>query len=175
MTRFSSVLIALVALTLSAGAAIAFSTMPEAASGGLDTASEMSGKDLPARPAEAPPIDVPPVELPDAVPHSQTQLSAQDLPEAASHGSDVSTVAKGEDPTPDTNRGADVSAAAKDNHGQATAAEKRPENAGPPADPGQPTDAGKPEGAGKPDNPGQPADPGSPDGAGKPGGTPPGP
>ena len=67
-----------------------------------------------------------------------------DPPDAATHGADVSTVATSEDPTPDTNRGADVSAAAKDNHGQAVAASHTP------AEVGKPEHAGKPEGAGRP-------------------------
>jgi hypothetical protein len=62
----------------------------------------------------------------------------------------VSAVANGDDTTPDTNHGADVSAVARDNHGQATAAQHRP------ADAGKPASAGKPEGAGKPDDPGRP-------------------
>jgi hypothetical protein len=166
MTRLRSLAIAIVVLALSAGAAFAFSNLPDAASDGLGKASQMSGKDLPARPA-----DVPPVDLPDAVPQSQT-LSAEDLPDAASHGSYVSTVANGDDPTPDTNRGADVSATAKDNHGQATAAEKKPKNAGKPDSAGKPDDPGPPDSVDLPDaapddpgpaaDPGKPADPGNP-------------
>ncbi len=88
-----------------------------------------------------------------------------DLPDAATHGADVSTVATSDDPTPDTNRGADVSAAAKDNHGQIVAASHKP------AEVGKPDNAGKPEGAGQPDDPGKPTDPGAPDGAGRPEGA----
>ena len=159
MTRIKAVPVAIVVLALSAGAAFAFSNLPNAASNGLDKATEMTDKDLPARPAEVPPVD-----LPDAVPQSQT-LSAEDLPDAASHGSDVSTVATGDDPTPDTNRGADVSAAAKDNHGQATAAGK-PDSAGQPDDPGPPDSVDLPDAA--PDDPGPPADPGKPTDPGRP-------
>jgi hypothetical protein len=86
----------------------------------------------------------------------------------------VSTVATSDDPTPDTNRGADVSAAAKDNAGQKIAADHRPANV-PPADAGAPEGAGVPDGAGAPEDPGQPEDPGAPDGAGKPEGVPAGP
>jgi hypothetical protein len=177
MTRVRSTAIALVALALSAGAAFAFTTLPDAASQSIDEATEMSGRTIPARPAApaGPPADVPPVDLPDAVVQSQLDVAAEDLPDAAQHGVDVSTVARGDDPTPDTNRGADVSEAARDNAGQATAADKRPENAGPQADAGKPDGAGKPEGAGQPADPGKPDDPGPPAGAGKPEGVPPAP
>jgi hypothetical protein len=149
MARFRSIAIAFVALTLSAGAAFAFTALPEAAGPGLEQATEMSGKTVPARPAE----------LPGAV---DIQVTVEDLPDAAQHGVDVSTVATGDDPTPDTNRGEDVSPVAKDNHGQSTAAEHVP------ADAGKPDGAGKPEGAGQPEDPGAPTDPGPPEGAGKP-------
>ena len=121
----------------------------------------------------------------DASDRSDAQLDvAADLPDPASHGADVAAVATGDDPTPVTNRGADVSEAAKDNHGQATAAEHRPTDTGKPAEAGKPADvppvdtsapdgAGKPDGAGQPADPGQPTDPGAPDGAGKPDGVPP--
>jgi hypothetical protein len=145
MTRLRSVAVAIAVLVLSAGAVAAFTTLPDEAWTGLTKAIEVSGKTLPARPAE----------LPTTV-DAQLVVTAEDLPEAASHGVDVSTVATSDDPTPDTNRGADVSAVAKDNHGQSVAAEKVPE------------DTGAPDGAGKPENPGQPEDPGPPDGAGKP-------
>jgi hypothetical protein len=163
MTRIRSIAIAGAALALSATVVAAFSDLPDPASDGLEKAMDASGKtSLPARPADPP---------------GHTALSEDvtvaDLPDAASHGADVSTVARDDDPTPDTNRGADVSAAAKDNHGQDVAAEHRPANAGAPADGGAPDGAGKPEGAGQPDEPGQPEDPGPPAGAGKPDGVPP--
>ena len=161
MTRFRAPAIAIAAVAISAGTALAFSALPDAASNGLDNAMEKSGRTLPARP----------VELPAAVDLTQLDAAA-DLPDAAAHGVDVSTVATGDDPTPDTNRGADVSAVAKDNHGQETAAEHRPADAGPPADAGKPAGAGKPGGAGQPEDPGQPTDPGPPEGAGKPEGVP---
>ena len=151
MTRFRSFGVAVVALALSAGAVAAFNTLPDAASTGLDRATGASGQTVPARPDALPaPAD------------DQGNVNAQDLPDAASHGVDVSTVARADDPTPDTNHGADVSAVAKDNHGQSIAAEHRPTDAG------APDGAGKPEGAGKPDQPGRPDNPGPPDGAGKP-------
>jgi hypothetical protein len=163
MTRFRSIGVALAALALSATAVGAFTlpNLPDAASNGLDVATEKADKDLPARPEAVPP---------DATTQS---VEAVDLPDAAAHGSDVSAVATGDDPTPDTNKGADVSAVAKDNHGQETAADHRSTDAGKPESAGAPDGAGKPDSAGKPANPGRPADPGLPDGAGKPEGVPP--
>ena len=52
MTRFRSLAIAIDALALSAGAAFAFAALPDAASDGLERATEVSGKTVPARPAE---------------------------------------------------------------------------------------------------------------------------
>ncbi len=149
MTRLRSVPIAVGVLALSAGVVAAFNTLPEAATTGLEKATNASGRTLPARPAELP-----------TTPQVQAEaIEADDLPDAAAHGAAVSTVATSDDPTPDTNRGADVSVVARDNHGQAIAAEKKPES------------VGKPEGAGQPEEPGVPADPGAPDGAGKPEGV----
>ena len=147
MKRLKSVPIAIGALALAAGTVAAFSTMPEAAGPGLQKASDASGKTVPVRavPADAPPA-APALE----------PAEAPALPDAASHGEDVSAAAKAEDTTPDTNHGADVSAVARDNHGQTTAAAHRPATAG------KPTDAGKPDGAGKPEDPGKPANPGRP-------------
>jgi len=154
MTRIRSLAIAFFAIALSAGTALAFTALPNAASTGIEKATDVSGRTIPARPAE----------LPAAV-DTQVDVTAEELPDAAQHGVDVSTVAKSDDPTPDTNRGADVFAAAKDNQGQSVAAEHKPEDAGAPAG------AGKPEGAGQPAEPGQPENPGPPDGAGKPEGV----
>lgn len=170
MTRFRSIAIAGVVLVSSATAVAAFTDLPDAVSNGLETAVDASGKTaLPARPAYPP----------GHTTQAGDVTVAADLPDAADHGSDVSTIARNDDPTPDTNRGADVSAAARDNHGQEVAAEHRPADAGKPADAGppeaagKPDGAGKPEGAGQPDDPGQPEDPGPPAGAGKPNGVPP--
>jgi hypothetical protein len=149
MTRLRSVPIAVGVLALSAGVVAAFNALPEAATTGLEKAGAASGGTLPARPAELP--TTPRVQAED--------LEAVDLPDAATHGAAVSIVATSDDPTPDTNHGADVSAVAKDNHGQAVAADKKSEG------------AGKPEGAGRPEVPGVPADPGAPEGAGQPDGV----
>ena len=157
MPRLKSIPVAIGAVVLSAGTVFGFAALPEAAGPGLTKASDAAGRTVPARPA-APPAAAPEVVAPAVAP----AVGAEDLPDAAAHGQAVSTVATSEDATPDTNKGADVSAVAKDNHGQATAAEHQP------ADAGAPEGVGKPEGAGKPTDPGQPADPGAPDGAGKP-------
>jgi hypothetical protein len=170
MTRLRSLALGITALALSAGAAFAFTDLPQQALAGLGIASQHADRELPARPATLP-------VAADSRVSSQLDVAA-DLPDAASHGADVSAVATGDDRTPDTNKGADVSAAAKDNHGQATAADHRPADANkpadvPPVDTGAPDGAGRPDGAGKPNDPGKPADPGAPDGAGKPEGVPP--
>jgi hypothetical protein len=162
MSRLRSLAVAIAVLALSAGAVAAFTALPDAAWNGLTKANGVSGQTVPARPAD----------LPGSVGVQSTDLNAEDLPDSASHGLDVSTVATSDDATPDTNRGADVSAAAKDNHGQDVAADHRPADV-PPADAGAPDGAGKPDGAGQPADPGQPEDPGAPDGAGKPAGVPP--
>jgi len=161
MSRLRSLAVAISVLALSAGAVAAFTDLPEAAWNGLTKANAVSDQTVPARPAD----------LPGSVDTQSTDLSAEDLPDAANHGVDVSTVATSDDSTPDTNRGADVSAAAKDNHGQDVAADHRPADV-PPAVAGAPDGAGKPDGAGQPADPGQPDDPGAPDGAGKPEGVP---
>ena len=142
MTRLRNVLLALGALAVSAGAALGFSALPSAAGPGLDRASEAAGHEVPARPDSA----GAPAAAPRPRPRTRPRHAAPaaELPDAAAHGAAVSTVATGEDPTPDTNRGEDVSTVARDNHGTATAAERKP------ADPGQPADAGKPDERGRP-------------------------
>jgi len=149
MQRLKSFPIALAAVLVSAGVVGAFS-LPAAATKGLGIATEHADRTVPVVPT----TNV--ILAPDA-----NTVDAADLPDAASHGSAVSAVARGDDATPDTNHGADVSAVANQ-HGQAAVAEHRPANAGKPADVGQPA------GAGKPADPGIPADPGPPDGAGRP-------
>ena len=134
-------------LSLSAGVALAFTALPSASDDGLQRATDAAGKTVPVR---AVPDGAPPVE--DAAPQAPDAEDAQheDAPPSDTHGAAVSAVAKGDDTTPDTNHGADVSVVARDNHGQTTAAQHRP------------ADAGKPDGAGKPDDPGKPTDPGQP-------------
>ena len=149
MTRLKSIPLAVGGLVLMAGSVAAFAALPDAAAPGLQKATDASGKTVPVRavPADAPAVNAPAVDAPAAEP---AEVPPTDLPDAAAHGSAVSTVAKAEETTPDTNHGADVSAVAKDNHGQAIATTKKP------------ADAGKPAGAGKPADPGKPDEPGRP-------------
>ena len=139
MSRLKSIPLVIGGLILMAGTVAAFTALPDAAAPGLQKATEAAGKTVPVR---AVPVDAPAVVAPAVAPE---EAPAADLPDAAAHGSAVSTVATAEDTTPDTNHGADVSVVAKDNHGQATAAEHKP------ADVGKPDGVGKPEGAGKPE------------------------
>lgn len=142
MTRFRSILIALVAVALSAGAVLAGRPMPtasdsglgtasDAARSGLKTAEEAAGKTVPVRAAEDDEADTD--EDADAATHPDN------------HGKLVSEAARGETPGGFDNHGAYVSSIAKANHGQVTATDKK-------AGHGKPDDAGKPEGAGKPSN-----------------------
>jgi len=147
MTRLKILPLAAATLVVSAGAALGFSALPSAAGPGLERASDAADRNLPARPTS---IELPD-QAPDTAPAVETeQVDAAELPDAASHGAAVSEFATGEDPTPDTNFGADVSAVARDNHGQQT------------ADTHKPADAGKPDGAGQPADPGKPDEPGRP-------------
>ena len=144
MIRLKSIPLAIGGLIVLAGTAAAFAALPQASTHGITTATDHSGKSVPVRavPADAPAVQAPAVDAPAADPAGG--------PPAGAHGLDVSTVAKGDDTTPDTNHGADVSAVARDNAGQAIAKTHRP------------AAAGKPDGVGKPDDVGKPADPGNP-------------
>ena len=149
MTRLKTIPLAVAAIVVSAGAVLGFAALPAASGPGLDGAGEAAGRSLPARPESN--------DAPDAAPAADPEANdapdvpeAADLPDAASHGAAVSTVATGEDPTPDTNKGADVSAVARDNHGQTVAGAHKPDAAGKPADAGKPDDTGKPDRAGRP-------------------------
>jgi len=139
MTRLKSIPMAIGGLLVLAGTAAAFAALPQASTHGITTATNASGKSVPVRavPAGAPAVLAPTVDAPAVDP-------AEAPPAAGSHGLDVSTVAKAPDTTPDTNHGADVSAVARDNHGQAIAATHRPAGAGKPDDAGKPVDPGKP-------------------------------
>jgi hypothetical protein len=159
MSRARSLAVAIAVLALCAGAVAAFTPLPDAAWNGLNKANGVSVQTVPARPAD----------LPNSV---QVDTTAQDLPDAAAHGADVSTVATSDDATPDTKRGADVSKVARDNRGAAAREEHKPAGAGPPADVGRPDDPGPPDSVELPDaapqNPGPPADPGQPQEPGRP-------
>jgi len=141
---------AIAALGLSASAAFAFSSLPSAASDGLQRASDASGQTVPARPDSvgAPTLPDQAGNGPDEDATTEDATTNDAAPDTGAptdtHGAAVSAVAKAPDTTPDTNHGADVSAVARNNHGQATAAQHRPAGAGKPTDPGKPDNPGKP-------------------------------
>jgi hypothetical protein len=139
MQKLRTIPLAVAVLALSGGATLAFSTLPDASAPGLAKATEASGAAVPRRPADEH-VTPATVEATDET----SEAPDADAPDAASHGAAVSAVATADDATPDTNHGADVSAVARDNHGQTVAAGQRPVDAGKPADPGKPDDAGKP-------------------------------
>ena len=139
MQRLRTIPLAVAVLALSGGAALAFNALPDASAPGLAKATGASGAAVPRRPANEH-VTPPAVEATDETPAAPDA----DAPNAGSHGAAVSVVAKADDATPDTNHGADVSAVARDNHGQTVAAGQRPADVGKPADPGKPDDAGKP-------------------------------
>ena len=103
MTRLKSIPLAIGGLVVLAGTAAAFAALPQASTHGINTATDHSGKSVPVRavPADAPAVQAPAVDAPAADP--------ADGPPPGTHGLDVSTAAKGDDTTPDTNYGADVS------------------------------------------------------------------
>jgi hypothetical protein len=158
--------IVLAAVALTAGAALAFGPLPSVAEAGLTDASDVAGQVAPVR------------AVPDV---TETETLTEHVPDetldAAGHGDAVSSVATGDDPTPETNKGADVSAAAKMSRGLSVAASHRPDHAGKPDDAGKSEDPGEPAAVG-PEHVGQPADTGRPAGvppvdAGKPAEVPP--
>jgi hypothetical protein len=147
MHRLRAIPTALALVALSAGVALAFEPLPDESSNGLERATDASGRTLPSRPAD----------LPSAV--ERFVAGVAQAADAAAHGAAVAAAAQAEDTTPDTNHGADVSAVALDNHGQATAAEHKPADAGPPPGVGErkiPTGSGPPDGAGAPEGVGRP-------------------
>ena len=123
-----SLLIALMALALTAGAAVA--ARPDGSTAtGLERAVEVSGKAVPLGAAAAPDVDAP---EPDA-----------DAPEPAvehpdNHGAEVSAAAQGETPADAANHGQYVRSVARDNHGQEVAAERQAEREARQAAKGQP-------------------------------------
>jgi hypothetical protein len=162
MTRLPLIGALVAAFALTAGAVAAFSDLPDASSDGIATASAAAGTTVPARDVSAVSGLTLPANGSQPAPDSKADLTAEADGTNGDHGDAVSAVATAEDPTPDTNRGADVSAVAKDNHGQTVAAGHLPTTTG------EPDGAGQPAGAGRPTDPGVPTDPGLPEGAGKP-------
>jgi len=102
MHRIRSVLAALAALAITAGL-VAAHAMPAASNGGLDTARQASGKQVPLGAG---------VSAPDL----NTTKVSQDTsgaPPAGTHGADVSAAAKSPTPADFANHGAFVSSIAK--------------------------------------------------------------
>src|SRR5690348_1639629 len=103
MHRIRSLLAALVVLAITAGF-VAAHAMPAASNGGLDTARQASGKQVP-------------LGLGASAPHSNTTKVDQDTagaPPSGTHGATVSAAAKAPTPAGDwANHGAYVSSIAK--------------------------------------------------------------
>ncbi len=140
MIQFRSILIALVALALSAGAVFAVGQMSTASKSGLKTASEAADKTVPVRTAEEDVADTD--EDVEADTDEDVEADTDEDADAATHpdnhGKLVSEAAHLDTLPPGfDNRGAYVSSIAKQNHGQVTATEKK-------AGHGKPDDAGKP-------------------------------
>ena len=108
--------------------------MPAASVPGLTKATAASGHTVPVRSATDGNDQGEDIDANDQRRHARRRLPGHrdprlrsapdtgDAPTAGTHGAAVSAVAQAPDTTPDTNHGADVSAVARDNHGQATAA-----------------------------------------------------
>ena len=132
MRRIRSLLIALVALALSAGAVSAFRSLPSAAADGLATAGAAAGMTVPARPDAVPTTrnqdraepDEDASASPDGSAAAAASVSAQ-ATHPDNHGAAVSEAARTTTPAGFSNHGAYVSSIALDNAGQATAKEHR--------------------------------------------------
>jgi hypothetical protein len=130
--RIRSLLIALVALALSAGAVSAFRSLPSAAADGLATAGAAAGMTVPARPDAVPATrnqdraepDEDTGESSDESTAAAADVSAQ-ATHPDNHGAAVSEAARTTTPGGFSNHGAYVSSIALDNAGQATAKEHR--------------------------------------------------
>ncbi|HET9345214.1 MAG TPA: hypothetical protein VFO05_05875 [Candidatus Limnocylindrales bacterium] len=116
-------LVAIAVLVLTAGAALARAadpatgSMPDAASNGLERATEVSGKTVPvAAPAAGADQD-------EEVDENVDEEPAAEHPD--NHGAAVSEAAQGATPEEFANHGQYVRSIATDNHGQATSAERR--------------------------------------------------
>lgn len=148
MNRPRTILTALAALALSAGAVLG-ATPPLAAQGGLSTAGEASGKTVPptARPDLGVPAPTPTEETPNP-----TSAPDENGEHPDNHGAIVSQAAQGETPAGWANHGAYVSAVARGLvEPGASAPPEAVANGGrlKPEKPSHPT-GGKPEGVGKP-------------------------
>lgn len=125
MSRARGLLVALAVLALSAGIVLAgrpATAPPAAAAGGLERASEASGKTVPvaAPDADAPATDEDADE--DSDENEPADANAAVHPD--NHGKVVSEAAQGATPEGFDNHGQYVKTIATDNHGQTTAAER---------------------------------------------------
>ena len=122
MTRFRGLMVAIVALAISAGAAFAWGGPPEATTDGLATAAAAAGKTVPARAEEAPNAggDEDAAEDGDEADAPSADEPADETA-TDNHGSLVSQAAQMDTPTAFTdeglNHGAFVSCVARMNHG----------------------------------------------------------
>ena len=134
VSRFRALLVAAVALALTAGAALAGHSalsMPSAATDGLERAAEAAGKKVPvADPLEeAPSVAEPTIDETDEEPAEEAPADEVAAEHPDNHGMTVSEAAKGPTPETSTNHGQYVRSIATDNHGQGIAAEKRSDKA----------------------------------------------
>jgi len=128
MSRARGFLVALAVLALSAGIALAGrpATAPAAAAaGGLERASNASGKTLPvaAPDADAPAADEDADESADENEPAESEVDTDAAVHPDNHGKVVSEAAQGETPEGFDNHGQYVKTIATDNSGQSTAAE----------------------------------------------------
>ena len=121
-------LIAVAVLALTAGVAFARAadpaagTMPDAASSGLERATEASGVSVPVA---APANDQDQAEDADGEPAENEPAENAEGDHPENHGAVVSEAAQGATPADATNHGQYVRTVATDNHGQATSSEHR--------------------------------------------------
>jgi hypothetical protein len=126
--RFRGLIVALVALALSAGVAFAWGGPPDAANKGLGIAADASGQTVPARAEEQPTAgtdeeteeEAPETEAPETE-APETEAPEDDSAATDTHGALVSEAAQMETPAAFTdaglNHGAFVSCVARMNHG----------------------------------------------------------
>ncbi len=128
--RLRSVIVAVIVLALSAGAALAGRSLPQAASGGLATGSAAAGKIVPVRPPAASGAPAR-VDEGDKTDDGGDAANAPGTPpdHPANHGATVSTAAQAETPAGFATHGAYVSSIARANAGAAASAKGKAEKA----------------------------------------------
>jgi hypothetical protein len=126
VTRFRALLVAIVVLALSAGAALAGHSpvnMPSAAADGLQRAAEAAGKIVPVA---GPPAAAPDENTEETQPVEEAPVDTQAAEHPDNHGKAVSEAAQATTPDGFDNHGQYVMTIATDNHGQDVAAEHTP-------------------------------------------------